>query len=438
MANVWSGRVDAVLGDGIEATVKLKHRLRLRRLGWERVYHRSDLEPAFELIRGRPRGAIGVLLAEMAERVDVRVLVWSGAPVPVFHPTRAEVAETLANLTRHTRINAKGDPREHPFHCHHEKTIIIDGEVAFVGGIDLTDSAGDRFDFQAHYPRRRIGWHDVATRVHGPAVADVDDHFRLRWRELANEDLPRTDAPGPAGSTTLQVVRTVAENMYDALPHGDFRIFESYVRALRSARELIYLENQFLWAPEIVSIIADKLRNPPTPQFRFVILLPVRANNGAEDTRGQIGVLIDADDGGKRMLATTIRALSPSQPRAEQVYVHAKVAVIDDRWLIVGSANLNAHSLFNDTEMCVVTDDAALARDTRVRLWAEHLEMSEAAVAAASPVSLVDEQWRPIANEQLERERAEAPPTHRLLELPGASRRSARLSGPLSGLMNDG
>jgi hypothetical protein len=88
--------------------------------------------------------------------------------------------------------------------------------------------------------------------------------------------------------------------------------------------------------------------------------------------------------------------------------------------------------------MCVVTDDAELARDTRVRLWAEHLEGDEADLRDASPASVVDERWRPIAHEQLERTRSGAPPTHRLLELPGASRRSARLLGPLSGLMDDG
>jgi phosphatidylserine/phosphatidylglycerophosphate/cardiolipin synthase-like enzyme len=237
------------------------------------------------------------------------------------------------------------------------------------------------------------------------------------------------------------VVRTVEEDMYDAIPHGDFRIFESYARALRSARELIYLENQFLWSPELVSIIAEKLRNPPTARFRVVVLLPGKANNGAEDTRGQVGRLIDADDEGdgtQRFLATTIRALSPSHDRADPVYVHAKVAVIDDRWMIVGSANLNAHSLFNDTEMCVVTDDAALAHDTRVRLWAEHLEMDEDAVRDGDPTTLVDERWHPIADEQLERQRAGLPPTHRLLEMPGASRRSARLLGPLNGLFTDG
>jgi phosphatidylserine/phosphatidylglycerophosphate/cardiolipin synthase-like enzyme len=488
MGNALVGRFDQMLGHGVEAAVTLKHRRRLAKLGWARVFAPSTpgvfaggdppprpgcqlevlidganalpeiaeaiagakrfvhitgwhLEPAFELVRGRTHGALGVLLAEMAQQVDVRVLVWSGAPLPLFHPTRSEVTELLQNLTKHTRIQARGDPKEHPFHCHHEKTVVVDGEVAFVGGIDMTSSGGDRYDVQAHHARRSTGWHDVATRVRGPAVADVNDHFRTRWRELTDEQLPALPAPEPAGDTTIQVVRTVEEDMYDAVPHGDFRIFESYARALHSARELIYLENQFLWAPELVSIIADKLKDPPTPQFRVVVLLPGRANNGAEDTRGQVGRLIAADDAGdgtKRFLAATIRALSPSHDRADPVYVHAKVAVIDDRWLIVGSANLNAHSLFNDTEMCVVTDDAALARDTRVRLWAEHLELDEAEVRDAQPTTLVDERWHPIADEQLERVRADLPATHRLLELPGASRRSARLLGPLNGLFTDG
>jgi phosphatidylserine/phosphatidylglycerophosphate/cardiolipin synthase-like enzyme len=487
MTNAVVGRLDALVGDGIETAVSYKHRRRLRRLGWERVFEPSGpgvfaqgnpppregcelevlidganalpalaaalsaakkfvhitgwhLAPSFELVRGGggSHHAIGVMLAELAEEIDVRVLVWSGAPIPAFHPTRGEVAEAIENLVRDTRIQARGDPREHPFHCHHEKTVVIDGEVAFVGGIDLTDDAGDRYDTQEHHARRRLGWHDVGTRLRGPAVADVDEHFRTRWRELTNEQLPAVEPPAPAGATTVQVVRTVAEDMYDSLPKGDFRIFESYMRAVSSARELIYLENQFLWSPELVSAMAEKLRHPPSPEFRVVILLPAKANNGHDDTRGQLSVLVDADDGAGRILGATIRSLSRNRDRADRLYVHAKVAVVDDRWLIVGSANLNAHSFFNDTEMCVVTDDAALARDTRVRLWAEHLELEQAAVSGMSARELVDEQWRPVAAEQLSRLRAGQSPTHRLLELPGVSRRSRRLLGPLSGLVDDG
>jgi phosphatidylserine/phosphatidylglycerophosphate/cardiolipin synthase-like enzyme len=391
--------------------------------------------PHFELVRGEPPVVLGALLAELAERVDVRMLVWAGSPVPLFHPTRSDVAKAIDTLTRGTRIQCQPDPREHPIHCHHEKTICIDGEIAFVGGIDLTDDSGDRFDDRGHRARRRLGWHDVATRLRGPAVADVHDHFVARWHAVTGETLARTPPPEPAGESTVQVVRTVAENMYDEFPRGDFRILESYVRALRAAQRLIYLENQFLWSPEIVDILADKLEHPPGDDFRVVIVLPAKANNGHDDTRGQLGVLVEADDDGERFLAATIRSLSGE--RDDPLYVHAKVGIVDDRWLTVGSANLNAHSLMNDTEMNVVTDDPDLARRTRVRLWAEHLELDEDTVAAAEPTALVDERWRPIAYEQLGRRDAGRPPTHRLLALPGVSKRSRRLFGPLEGLVDD-
>ena len=89
--------------------------------------------------------------------------------------------------------------------------------------------------------------------------------------------------------------------------------------------------------------------------------------------------------------------------------MHAKVGIVDDRWLTVGSANLNAHSLLNDTEMNVVTDDAGLARATRVRLWAEHLELDpDDGRRRATRVALVDEHWRPDR-----RRAARAPRTRR-------------------------
>jgi phosphatidylserine/phosphatidylglycerophosphate/cardiolipin synthase-like enzyme len=118
--------------------------------------------------------------------------------------------------------------------------------------------------------------------------------------------------------------------------------------------------------------------------------------------------------------------------------VHPKVGIVDDRWLTIGSANLNAHSLLNDTEMNVVTDDPELARATRLRLWAEHLEVGPATIVDEQPHAVVDGRWRPVAFEQLERLRAGAPATHRLQALPSVSRRSRRLLGPLVGLLDDG
>jgi phosphatidylserine/phosphatidylglycerophosphate/cardiolipin synthase-like enzyme len=294
---------------------------------------------------------------------------------------------------------------------------------------------GDRFDTPEHAVLGRQGWHDVATCVRGPAVADVAAHFATRWAAADGEVLPPAPVPAPAGDLELQVVRTVPEKVYDAVPRGDFRILETYLRALRSARQLVYLESQFLWSPAVIGVLRDKLANPPTDGFRVVTLLPARPNNGADDTKGQVGALLEADEGRGRFLATTIA--SRSGRLAGPLYVHAKVGIVDDAWLTIGSANLNEHSFFNDTEMNVVTCDAALARQTRLRLWSEHLERPVAEVSG-DPTDVVDRLWRPIAQEQLDRLQDGRPRTHRLSLLPGVSRRSAALLGPLDSLAVDG
>ena len=139
-------------------------------------------------------------------------------------------------------------------------------------------------------------------------MADVCEHFAARWQAASGEHLDQAPAPSPTGELELQVVRTVPEKIYDFLPQGDFRILEAYTRALRSARELIYLESQFLWSAQVVEILAEKLRNPPSDRFRVVVLLPAKPNNGADTTRGQLGALVRADDGCGRFLAATITA----------------------------------------------------------------------------------------------------------------------------------
>jgi phosphatidylserine/phosphatidylglycerophosphate/cardiolipin synthase-like enzyme len=395
------------------------------------------ITPRFALVRAEPPVVLRELLREAAESAEVRVLLWAGAPLPLFAPRRSSVREARDQLVHGTRIKAALDSHERPMHCHHEKVVVIDGEVAFVGGIDLTDLGGDRYDTPGHPARGRMGWHDVASRLRGPAVADVIRHLAQRWEAVTGERLPvePAGAGASAGVVELQIVRTVPEKLYDFAPRGDFRILEAYLRALRSARRLVYLENQFLWSPEVVDVLAGKLRRPPSDEFRVVVMLPARPNNGADDTRGQLALLADADGGGRRFLATTIQ--SRSGATSEHAYVHAKVGIVDDRWLTLGSANLNAHSFFNDSEVNVVTCDPALARDTRLRLWAAHLDRDVEEVAG-DPSGVVDELWRPIAAEQRERRRRGDPLTHGLVELQPSSRRSERLLGPLQSLVVDG
>jgi phosphatidylserine/phosphatidylglycerophosphate/cardiolipin synthase-like enzyme len=480
-------RLDGVVGDAIERSVCAHHRRRLRKLGHARALDPppegssggwagtgafapaagNEIELLVDGANALPRIAEVIasassyvhvagwffspefrlghdgphlrgLLEAAAERVDVRVLAWAGAPLPLFHPDRREVRKVRDELVRGTRISMALDAKERPMHCHHEKLVIVDGEVAFVGGIDLTSFEGQRLDHSEHPPRDTLGWHDACFRLEGPIVADVSTHFLQRWRELADDAPPEPHRPAPrAGGVEAQLVRTVPERVYEGLPLGEFSIAESYVRALRSAERLVYLESQFFWSPELVSILARKLREPPSDDFRVVVLLPAHPNNGTDDTRGQVGVLVDAAKRGgdeRRFLACTLYQPGPG---GRPVYVHAKVGIVDDRWLTVGSANLNEHSLFNDTEVNVVLRDERLSRDARLRLWSEHLELTVDEISG-DPVAIVDELWRPLAMENAEHRRVHGWTPHRLVALPHVSRRTQALRGPLNGLLVDG
>ncbi|HTF54854.1 MAG TPA: phospholipase D family protein [Pseudonocardia sp.] len=478
----WLDAADRRVGDALERVLMAHHARRLRRLGWGEVLEsdragdryaagrppsegnevevlvdgtqaipamveaitnaRSHVYIAawhasadFEVVREPGPTTLRELLSEAAQRVPVRVLMWAGPPVPLFEPTRRRAKKACDGLSAGTGVRCVLDSRGRSMHCHHEKLLVVDDEVAFVGGIDFTALEGDRHDSNDHPPDRELGWHDLAVRLRGPVVADVAQHFRQRWVEVAREPLPEPEPPPAVGRVTAQLVRTVPERTYKFAPRGEFSILDAYLRALRSTRSLIYLENQFLWSPEITEVLVDKLRHPPTDRFRLVLLLPRRPTNGADTTRGQLGRLIAADGGASRLVAATINAHGPGT--SVPVYVHAKVAVVDDEWLTIGSANLNEHSMFNDTEVNVVVGDPDLARATRLRLWSEHLQRPESELVG-DPADLVDNLWRPLAEEQSERERAGLPPTHRLSLLPGVSRRTARLGGPLRGLLVDG
>jgi len=392
--------------------------------------------PELALTRNEDPVTVRNLLAEVAERIPVRVLIWNGAPVRVFSPTRRDVREMVDRFCRGTKIECTFDSCVRFWHCHHEKTIVVDDRIGFVGGIDLTLDGGDPWDSPEHKARGGVGWHDLSTRLQGPIVADVAEHFRLRWHGSTREKLPAPVVQDPAGSHDVQLVRTVPEGIYDrTLPRGDFSVLESYGRAIRSAERFVYIENQFLWSPEIVRLLTDKLADPPGDDFRVIVLLPVNANDGADISRGQVAALIHADDGNGRFLACSVYARTATL--RDPVYVHAKLMIVDDRWLTVGSANLNEHSLFNDSEVNVVVQDEELARDTRPRLWAEHLEVAMDEIRDESPAETFDRRWEPIADEQLERLRGDDHLTHRLVKLPGVSVKHRRILGALEGRLYD-
>jgi phosphatidylserine/phosphatidylglycerophosphate/cardiolipin synthase-like enzyme len=392
--------------------------------GWHAV-------PDFELTRGSTPRTLGDALRDVGEHARVRVLLWAGARLPVIRPTRSDARHARDAFARIPGVEVALDAREYPQHCHHEKLLVVDGLIAYVGGLDLTHLTADRWDSRRHQPRPSLGWHDAAVRLEGPVVGDVSAHFNARWREVTGEGLPDQAPPPSVGAYTVQFQRTIPEKIYGFLPDGEFSILAEYRRALAGAQHLIYLENQFLWAPEIVDILEEKLTRPPTDAFRMVLLLPNHPSSGRDTTLGQLSRLVQADKDGRLLAAT----LQPMAVGSAGIYVHAKVGIVDDRWLTIGSANLNAHSLFNDTEANVTITDPDLVRLTRLRLWAEHLDSDD---VDGDTARVVDEQWVRIAREQLGRRREGLEPTHRLCELEGVSARRDLVLGGLVGLLVDG
>ena len=332
-----------------------------------------NFSPELELTRGEAPAVLRTCSPSSQDRIDVRVLIWSGAPLPLFRPARRDVREVVDRLCRRNRIQCELDSCVRFMHCHHEKTIVVDDRVAFVGGIDLTLDAGDPYDTQEHPARGGVGWHDVAVRIEVPPSQTSPSTSACAGTVQPTRSFRPRRFPAQRATSTSRSFARSRRTSTRSLPRGDFSVLESYVNAIQSAQRLIYIENQFLWSSEIVALIAEKLRDPPHDHFRVVLLLPVSANDGADVSRGQVAALIQADDRNARFLACSVYARTGKL--RDPIYVHSKVAIVDDRWLTVGSANLNEHSLFNDSEVNVVVHDEALARDTRLRLWSEHLEL---------------------------------------------------------------
>jgi phosphatidylserine/phosphatidylglycerophosphate/cardiolipin synthase-like enzyme len=250
----FAAELGHVLGRRIDNSVRDRHRRRLQRFGWEHALDASSvayaqgtaparrgnsvevlidgaqalpaiaaemaaatshvhltgwfLSPELALSREEEPLVVRTLLAELAERIDVRVLLWKGAPIPAFRPSRGDVREMEQTLTRQTKIRTALDSSTGASHCHHEKTIVIDDRIAFVGGIDLTVDGGDPYDTPNHRARGGIGWHDAAVKIEGPSVRDVAEHFRLRWQSVAGEALPPPAEQAAAGDVELQIVRS--------------------------------------------------------------------------------------------------------------------------------------------------------------------------------------------------------------------------------------
>jgi phosphatidylserine/phosphatidylglycerophosphate/cardiolipin synthase-like enzyme len=343
------------------------------------------------------------VLLETARRIPVRLLIWAGAPFLIQPTERAtrEVRQEIESEARRLGVDLAIvlDKTAHPSHCHHQKTVVIDSRVAFVGGMDITTFQGDRWDRAGHPLRAGLNWHDVQSRIEGEAVADVESNFRQRWAACSDERLPagRKPAIDESMSTLAQIVRTIPPRTYDFAPDGEFGIHHALTTLIRRAQRLIYLENQYLWSPEVVDALHDAIQGPHAGQLRIIVVLPARAYSGKWDNDRRVTDLRRADENRGFFEAYSLYASGPHLGarafRYRPIYVHAKVSIVDDEWLSIGSANLNTRGLVTDSELNVIAHDPALAKRVRIALWSEHLAMSREEVASVDPGELAARAW---------------------------------------------
>lgn len=381
--------------------------------------------------RLRPDGpTVDELFSAASHRgVDVRGLVWRSH-------TDALSFSSEANRALDREIEEDGgkvilDQRVRRVGSHHQKLVVIRcpadpaRDVAFAGGIDLCHSRRDDAehggDPQAVDMASAYGptppWHDVQAEIRGPAVGVLETVFRQRWADPTNPDsgnplsyvidrfrrarldaepLPPDLPPPPAcGPHLVQTLRSYPKirPAYDFAPDGERSIARGYTKAVKRARRLVYLEDQYLWSAEVAQLFADALE--ANPDLHLVVVVPrlpdqegsFNATPQYVGRRQAIDLCIRA--GGEER----VHVFDVENHEGTPVYVHSKVCVVDDVWASIGSDNFNRRSWTHDSELSTAVLDTTrdprepldpggagdgartFARDLRMELAREHLDL---------------------------------------------------------------
>ncbi|MDR5825320.1 VTT domain-containing protein [Caballeronia sp. LZ043] len=363
-------------------------------LGWD-IDSRMKLTP-----EGADDGfpeALGDFLHAVANhkrRLRIYILAWDFAMLYAFEREWLPVYKMGWRTSRRIAFQMDG---KHPMGgSQHQKLVVIDDRLAFVGGLDLTRS---RWDTTAHAPdeplrrdangTRYQPFHDVHTMFDGAAAREIGLLARERWARACGKQLAirahranlEHDAWPPSRRVDLEDVEiaiSLTEPGYLGREPVQ-QIRAQYLDAIARARHSIYIENQYFTSGTIGAALAKSLGREDGPDLAIVV---PRNQSGwlQEVTMGVLrarlhALLKDADTHGR------YRLLCPSVPKLgdEIVNVHSKLMIVDDELLMVGSANLNNRSMVLDSECNIAIDalgDARIRRaiaTMRDTLLAEHL-----------------------------------------------------------------
>ena len=334
--------------------------------------------------------------------LDIRILKWGLSWVQFLK--RGRMAYDIARMWMVDGISFRFDSH-HPTGCsHHQKIAVFDRKLAVCGGIDLTY---DRWDTRDHleYDPRRVNWpgnthgpwHDITVMMTGPIVGALFDLCDTRWQVAGGKPLERPERPAKKPwpdqleahfeDVEIGLSRTRAECGEVTEVH---EVEELFLALIARAKRFIYIENQYFTSRKIAEAIAERLSEPDPPEI--VIIHPRNADGWLEQqamdhARDLVAEAVETAD------ARDCFEIYVPYTGDTPIYVHAKLMIVDDEVLRIGSSNLNNRSLGLDSE-CDTTLDTARPhnagrgledriRAIRVSLLAEHCGVEEPVMEAA-------------------------------------------------------
>lgn len=381
----------------------LKARRRILLVGW-------DFDTRIKLDREHPDpnvpeklGNLLTWLVKERPELEVFVLRWDLSIIDTFG--RGTTPLRILDWITDKRMHFKLDGAHPAASSHHQKIVVIDDKLAFSGGIDIT---GHRWDTREHLDDdpRRVGptfkrpyypWHDATTAVDGDVARALGELARSRWKRATGEEIePPSDVPGDpwpddVRPTFEDVEVAIARTIPVYAEQEEVREIEAlYLAAIRSAERSVYIESQYFASRRIAEAVARRMEEPAGPEI--VIVNPQASYGWLEEevmgtARARLFKMIGRVDRDRRF-----RIYNPMTAGGKPIYVHAKIMVVDDRLLRVGSSNLNNRSLGYDTECDLAVEAGPGPAGDKVRgeigrfrddLVAEHLGVTPEAVAEA-------------------------------------------------------
>jgi len=349
--------------------------------------------------KGETLGRFFLRLAKDKPKRQIDILKWNFGALKQFRHASAVV--WLLRWKRTKAIDYRFDA-SHPVGCsHHQKIVVIDGRLAACGGIDIS---ADRWDTSAHLdddPHRispdgkpYTPWHDATMLMQGEVAERLSELGRERWKTATRAELEMIEPcdqqwPPELGvmfeNVDIAIARTRAA--YDQLP--EVREIEALtLDMIVAAKRFCYIENQYFTSATIGAAIAKRMAEPDPPEF--VLVMPRYADGWLEQKAMDAGRLKLIRAIGRVDTMNRFRVYVPVTKDGTDIYAHAKISIVDDRLLRVGSSNLNNRSQGLDSE-CDVIIDAALSANhgskaamtaLRHRLIAEHLDCTPEEVAS--------------------------------------------------------